>query len=48
LNRVGERIKGWGVGEIRRTHRHGGVVRECDDSNEGCEMKQSRDEVKPA
>ena len=45
---VGERIKGWGVGEVRGTHWHGGVIRECDDSNEGSEMKQSRNEIKSA
>ena len=45
---VGERIKGRGVGEVRGTHRHGGVIRECNYSNEGSEMEQSRNEVKPA
>ena len=48
VHRVGKRIKGWGVGEIRGTHRHSGVIGERDNSNEGSEVKQSCNEVESA
>ena len=34
MHGVGERIKRWGVSEVRGTHRHCSVIGERDDSNE--------------